>query len=161
MIVANDCLILHVFQVSNGETREEVPSSPQLLRVFPIVTVALGWLAHMIPSAALHAITALNIGSAQPLAFLSSPLSGITLVLASFFIGLGTAYLFSKGSGGQGTFLAHFYCLLLCTVPLVILPPLQPLALLKLGDGVTGGNGSRNLSRVRHHVFGSDTASPG
>ena len=84
-----------------------------------IITVALGWIAHMIPSAALHAITALHIGSAQPLAFLPSPLNGITFVLASFFIGLGTAYLFSKGSGGQGTFLAHFYCLLVCTVPLV------------------------------------------
>lgn len=84
-----------------------------------IITVSLGLLGHVIPSAALHAITALSIGSVKPLAFLPSPLNGITFVLASFFIGLGTAYLFSKGSGGQGTFLAHLYCLLLCTVPLV------------------------------------------
>jgi hypothetical protein len=27
MIVENDCLILHVFQMSDGETREEVPMS--------------------------------------------------------------------------------------------------------------------------------------
>lgn len=86
-----------------------------------IITITLGLLGHMIPSAALHAITALSIGPVKPLAFLPSPLNGITFVLASFFIGLGTAYLFSKGSGGQGTFLAHLYCLLLCTVPLVTL----------------------------------------
>ena len=86
-----------------------------------IITITLGLLGHMIPSAALHAITALSIGPVKPLAFLPSPLNGITFVLASFFIGLGTAYVFSKGSGGQGTFLAHLYCLLLCTVPLVTL----------------------------------------
>ena len=84
-----------------------------------IITVTLGLLGRVIPSAALHAITALSIGPVKPLAFLPSPLNGITFVLASFFIGLGTAYLFSKGSGGQGTFLAHLYCLLLCSVPLV------------------------------------------
>jgi Yip1 domain len=84
-----------------------------------IVTVALGVVAHVIPSAALHTIAAFNIGQFRPLAFLPSPFNGITLVLASFFIGLGTAYVFSKFSGGQGTFLAHLYCLLLCTVPLV------------------------------------------
>jgi hypothetical protein len=64
-------------------------------------------------------ILTVSIGSVKPLALLPSPLNGITLVLASFFIGLGTAYLFSKLSGGQGTFLAHIYCLLVCTVPLV------------------------------------------
>ena len=74
-----------------------------------IITVTLGLLGHLIPAAALHAITALSIGPVKPLAFLPSPLNGITFVLASFFIGLGTAYLFSKGSGGQGTFLAHLY----------------------------------------------------
>ncbi len=84
-----------------------------------LITVTLGLLGHMIPSAALHAISALSIGPVKPLAFLPSPLNGITLVLASFFIGLGTAYVFSRLSGGQGTFLAHLYCLLLCTVPLV------------------------------------------
>ncbi len=84
-----------------------------------LITVTLGLLGHLIPSAALHAITALSIGPVKPLAFLPSPLNGITFVLASFLIGLFTAYLFSKGSGGQGTFLAHLYCLLLCSVPLV------------------------------------------
>ena len=84
-----------------------------------LITVTLGFLGHLIPSAALHAITALSIGPVKPLALLPSPYNGITFVLANFFIGLFTAYLFSKGSGGQGTFLAHLYCLLLCSVPLV------------------------------------------
>ena len=84
-----------------------------------LVTVTLGVLAHLIPSSALHTMAAFSIGPVRPLAFLPSPFNGITLVLASFFIGLGTAYVFSKFSGGQGTFLAHLYCLLLCTVPLV------------------------------------------
>src|SRR5690242_14329602 len=84
-----------------------------------LVTVVLGMLAHIIPSSALHSVAAFSISSTRPLAFLPSPFNGITLVLASFFIGLGTAYVFSKLSGGQGTFLAHLYCLLLCTVPLV------------------------------------------
>ena len=91
----------------------------QILSLF-IITVSLSLLGQVIPSAALHALTALSIGTVKPLAFLPPPLNGITLVLASFFIGLGTAYLFSKCSGGQGTFLAHLYCLLLCTVPLVL-----------------------------------------
>ena len=86
-----------------------------------LITGILGLLGHLIPAAALHAITALSIGPVKPLAFLPSPYNGITFVLASFFIGLFTAYLFSKGSGGQGTFLAHLYCLLLCSVPLVTL----------------------------------------
>jgi hypothetical protein len=55
----------------------------------------------------------------RPLAWLPSPWNGITLVLASFFIGLATAYPLSKLAGGHGTFLAHLYCLLLCTIPLV------------------------------------------
>ena len=84
-----------------------------------LITGILGLLGHLIPAAALHAITALSIGPVKPLALLPSPYNGITFVLASFFIGLFTAYLFSKGSGGQGTFLAHLYCLLLCSVPLV------------------------------------------
>jgi len=84
-----------------------------------VITVALGLLGHMIPSAALHTISALKIGSVQPFAFLPAPLNGITFVLGSFLIGLGTAYEFSKVSGGQGKFLTHFYCLLLFSVPLV------------------------------------------
>lgn len=83
------------------------------------ITVTLSVLGYLIPTAALHTIAQLGIGSVQPLGFLPAPLNGITFVLASFFIGLGTAYLFSRGSGGQGTFVAHLYCLLLCTVPLV------------------------------------------
>lgn len=42
-------------------------------------------------------------------------------ILTTFCIGLGTAYLFSKLWHGKGTFVAHAYCLLLCTVPLVTL----------------------------------------
>lgn len=90
----------------------------QLLGLLSI-TVTLSVLGHLIPSAALHPIAGLGIGSVHPLAFLPAPWNGITFVLASFFIGLATAYLFSKGCGGQGTFVAHLYCLLLCTVPLV------------------------------------------
>jgi hypothetical protein len=48
-----------------------------------------------------------------------SPLTGIFLVLASFFIGVCTAYPFSRLSRGQGTFVTHLYTLLLCTIPLV------------------------------------------
>ena len=92
----------------------------QLLGLLSI-TISLSVLGHLIPTAALHTIAQLGIGSVHPLAFLPAPYNGITFVLASFFIGLGTAYLFSKGSGGQGTFVAHLYCLLLCTVPLVTL----------------------------------------
>jgi hypothetical protein len=105
-----------------------------------LITIALSYLAHFIPTSALHALTALSIGSARPLAFLPPPYNGITVILASFFIGLGTAFLFSKSWHGQGTFLAHTYCLLLCTVPLVtisglllLFPSSGFLALLLLG----------------------------
>ena len=93
-----------------------------LIQLFGLVilTITLALLGHVIPSSAMHAMTTLSIGSVRPLALLPSPLNGITFVFASFFIGLGTAYLFSKLYGGQGTLLAHCYCLLLCTVPLVI-----------------------------------------
>lgn len=84
-----------------------------------VITVALSYLAHFIPTSALHSVTALQFGSSQPFKFLPSPSNGMTFILASFFIGLGTAYLFSRLSHGKGTFLAHTYCLLLCTVPLV------------------------------------------
>lgn len=86
-----------------------------------ILTIVPALLGHLIPSSAMHAITAHSIGSIRPFALLLSPWNGITFVFASFFIGLCTAYLFSKLFGGQGTFLAHCYCLLLCTVPLVTL----------------------------------------
>ena len=85
------------------------------------VTVTLSVLGHLIPTAALHPIAQLGIGPVHPLGLLPTPWNGIAFVLASFFIGLGTAYLLSKGCGGQGTFVAHLYCLLLCTVPLVTL----------------------------------------
>ncbi len=92
-----------------------------LIQLFGLVilTITLALLGHLIPSSAMHTITTLSIGSVRPLALMPSPLNGITFVFASFFIGLGTAYLFSKLYGGQGTLLAHCYCLLLCTVPLV------------------------------------------
>ena len=92
-----------------------------LIQLFGLVilTIALALLGHVIPSSAMHAITAHSIGSIRPFALLPSPWNGITFVFASFFIGLCTAYLFSKLYGGQGTLLAHCYCLLLCTVPLV------------------------------------------
>jgi hypothetical protein len=84
-----------------------------------IITGAVSFLGLVIPFAALHGITALSISFVRPLGWLPFPLNEITLVLASFFIGLGTAYVCSKVCGGQGTFLAHLYCLLVCTVPLV------------------------------------------
>lgn len=84
-----------------------------------LITVALSLLGQMIPSSALHAIAALSSDPSGLLAFLPSSLNGITLVLVSFLIGLGTAYLFSKLFSRKGTFLAHLYCLLLYTVPLV------------------------------------------
>jgi Yip1 domain len=92
-----------------------------LIQLFALVilTIALALLGHVIPSSAMHAIAAHSIGSIRPFALLPSPWNGITFVFASFFIGLCTAYMFSKLFGGQGTFLAHCYCLLLCTVPLV------------------------------------------
>jgi hypothetical protein len=84
-----------------------------------IITVTLGSFDYLIPSSALHAAIALNFVPAKLLAWLHSPLNGITLVLASFFIELGPAYIVSKCCGGQGTFLAHCYCFLLYTVPLI------------------------------------------
>src|SRR5947209_5276134 len=84
-----------------------------------VITVTLSYLAHLIPSSALHTISAFSTGSIKPFAFLPSPDNGIAFVLGSFLIGLSTAYLFSKLWRGQGRFLAHAYSLLLCTVPLV------------------------------------------
>ncbi len=84
-----------------------------------IIMVAISFLESIIPSTALHGITALSASYVRPLGWSPFLLNGITLVLVSFFIGLGTAYGGSKICGGKGTFLAHLYCLLLCTVPLV------------------------------------------
>src|SRR5205807_4115290 len=84
-----------------------------------VITIALSYLAHFIPTSALHSVTALQIGSSQPFKYLPSPYNGMMFILASFFIGLGTAYVFSRLWHGQGRFLEHTYCLLLCTVPLV------------------------------------------
>ena len=108
--------------------------------VLVAITVALSYLAHFIPASALHSVTALQVGSAEPFKFLPSPYNGMTFILASFFIGLGTAYLFSRFSHGKGTFLAHTYCLLLCTVPLVtisglllLIPAIGTLVILLIG----------------------------
>lgn len=87
---------------------------------FVIIMVLLSFLASIIPSAALHGLTILSIGFIRPLGGLPILPNGTAFVLASFFIGLGTAYVCSKLCSGQGTFLGHCYCLQLCTVPLVI-----------------------------------------
>ena len=84
-----------------------------------VITIALSYVAHFIPSAALHTTSTFSIGSFKPFAFLPSPYNGIAFILGSFLIGLITAYLFSRLWGGQGRFLAHVYSLLLCTIPLV------------------------------------------
>lgn len=84
-----------------------------------IITVALTYLAHIIPGSALHTTSAMHFGSFRPFAYLPSPYNGITFILASFLIGLITAYYFSRLWGGQGRFVAHTYGLLLCTIPLV------------------------------------------
>lgn len=84
-----------------------------------VITVALSYLAHIIPSSALHTTSAISIGAYKPFTFLPSPYNGIAFILGSFLIGLSTAYLFSRFWQGQGTFLAHAYNLLLCTIPLV------------------------------------------
>jgi hypothetical protein len=84
-----------------------------------VITVALTYLAHIIPGSALHTTSAIGIGSYRPFTFLPSPYNGITFILASFFFGLITAYFFSRLWRGQGRFLTHTYGLLLCTIPLV------------------------------------------
>lgn len=95
-----------------------------------VITIALSYLAHFIPSASLHTTSTFSIGSFKPFAFLPSPYNGIAFILGSFLIGLITAYFFSRLWGGQGRFLEHVYSLLLCTIPLVtisgallLLPP--------------------------------------
>jgi hypothetical protein len=84
-----------------------------------VITVVLSYLAHVIPSSALHTTSAITFGAFRPFAFLPSPYNGIAFILGSFLIGLSTAYLFSRFWSGRGRFLAHAYSLLLCTIPLV------------------------------------------
>src|SRR5450755_3396890 len=67
-----------------------------------VITFALSYLAHIIPSFALHTTSAFSIGTFKPFAFLPSPYNGIAFILGSFLIGLSTAYLFSRFWGGQG-----------------------------------------------------------
>lgn len=87
--------------------------------VLIVITVALTYLAHIIPGSALHTTGAVSIGSYRPFTFLPSPYNGIAFILGSFFFGLITAYFFSRLWRGQGRFVAHTYGLLLCTIPLV------------------------------------------
>jgi hypothetical protein len=89
----------------------------QFLSLFAIMGT-ISFIGLVVPSAALHDIATLNIGFVRPLGWLPFPLNEITLFPVSF-IGLGIAYVCSKVCGGQGTFLAHLYCLLVCTIPLV------------------------------------------
>jgi len=84
-----------------------------------VITVAVSYLAHIIPSSALHTTSAFRIGAFKPFTFLPSPYNGIAFILGSFLIGLSTAYLMSRHWRGHGRFLAHAYSLLLCTIPLV------------------------------------------
>lgn len=84
-----------------------------------VITVALTYLAHIIPGSALHTTSAVNIGPFKPFTFLPSPYNGIAFILGSFLIGLITAYVFSRLMGGRGRLVTHTYGLLLCTIPLV------------------------------------------
>lgn len=84
-----------------------------------VITVALTFLAHIIPGSALHTTGAVSIGPFRPFTFLPSPYNGIAFILGSFLIGLITAYVFSRLLGGRGRLVTHTYGLLLCTIPLV------------------------------------------
>lgn len=84
-----------------------------------VITVALTYLAHIIPGSALHTTSAISIGPFRPFTFLPSPYNGIAFILGSFLIGLITAYVFCRLSGGRGRLVTHTYGLLLCTIPLV------------------------------------------
>src|SRR5882724_4816186 len=116
---------LKIFIKPSVNTLSEVMGNASLRLVviqflsFVIITSTISILGLVIPSTALHGIMALSVGFVRPLGWLPFPLNGITLVLASFFIGMCIAYVCSKICGGKGTFLAHLSCLLVCTVPLV------------------------------------------
>lgn len=84
-----------------------------------LVTIAFNALGHRIPGAALHSVAIFSVGSFQLFGWLPAPFNMIVFILATFFIGLGTAYPFSRLSKGTGTFVEHAYILLLFTVPLV------------------------------------------
>lgn len=86
-----------------------------------VMTVALNALGHHIPGAALHSLATLSISGISVFGWLPPPLNMIVFLLATFFIGLFTAYPFSKLAKGTGSFLEHTYLLLLFTVPLVTL----------------------------------------
>jgi len=83
------------------------------------VTILLNTPGHYIPGAALHSLATMSVGTINVFGWLPPPLNLIVFLLATFFIGLFTAYPLSKFSRGSGTFLAHIYLLLLFTVPLV------------------------------------------
>src|SRR5436305_1472840 len=48
------------------------------------ITVALSYLAHLIPSSALHTTSAFHIGVFKPFTFLPSPYNGMAFILGSF-----------------------------------------------------------------------------
>ena len=113
-----------IFRPSAQTFREELGKASRgivLIQFYAliVITVALTYLAHISPGSALHTTSALGIGSYRPFTFLPSPYNGITFILASFFIGLITAFFFSRLWRGQGRFVTHTYGLLLCTIPLV------------------------------------------
>lgn len=83
------------------------------------ITTALNFLGHAIPHAALHTIAAANFNSFSLFGWLPAPYNGIVFILATFLIGLGTAYPFSRASGGKGRFVEHAFILLLVSIPLV------------------------------------------
>lgn len=83
------------------------------------LTILLNILGHHIPGATLHGLATMRVSGISVFGWLPPPLNMIVFLLATFFIGLFTAYPFSKFSGGTGTFLAHIYLLLLFTIPLV------------------------------------------
>lgn len=83
------------------------------------ITVGLNVLGHHIPGAALHTLATYSIGSFKLFGLLPAPYNSIVFILASFLIGLCTAYPFSRLLKGRGKFVEHTYLLLLFTVPLV------------------------------------------
>ncbi|MBO0781998.1 MAG: YIP1 family protein [Ktedonobacteraceae bacterium] len=90
------------------------------LALLLIITIGLSYAGHLLPSSAFQTTSSFRAGSLQPFGLLPSPYTAITFVLGSFFIGLGTAYLFSRLSGGKGRFVEHLSLLLLGTIPLVL-----------------------------------------
>ena len=83
------------------------------------ITVGFNVLGHHIPGAALHTLAVSQIGTFKLFGWLPAPYNSIIFILASFLIGLCTAYPFSRLLKGRGRFVEHTYLLLLFTVPLV------------------------------------------